>query len=109
MSRRTLTSTLRFPADRVSTILNGVQIEKVRQLAMSPVDCSGGGPREILEDGRWGRRLPVGDVDAMATAMAVALDDPSPPDVALRTAKLDVDVAVDAHLHALGASRYASV
>jgi glycosyltransferase involved in cell wall biosynthesis len=39
-------------------------------------DCPGGGPREILEDGKWGRLVPVGDVPALALAMEKALAEP---------------------------------
>ena len=35
------------------------------------------GPDEILEDGRWGTLVPVGDVEALATAMAQALRQPA--------------------------------
>lgn len=38
------------------------------------------GPREILGDGRWGRIVPIGDVDAMARGIEAALDDPGVPD-----------------------------
>jgi len=34
------------------------------------------GPAEILENGRWGRLVPVGDDTAMATAIEQAMDDP---------------------------------
>lgn len=34
------------------------------------------GPRDILADGRRGQLVPVGDVDAMAVALARALDEP---------------------------------
>lgn len=46
-------------------------------------DCPAG-PDEILEGGKWGRLVPVGDVEAMARAIIQALDDASPPDVARR-------------------------
>lgn len=40
-------------------------------------DCESG-PREILEDGAWGRLVPVGDHEALAAAMEKALTDGSP-------------------------------
>ncbi|MFP5481622.1 MAG: glycosyltransferase, partial [Alphaproteobacteria bacterium] len=36
-------------------------------------DCRTG-PREILEDGKWGTLVPVGDADALAVAIGDALD-----------------------------------
>jgi glycosyltransferase involved in cell wall biosynthesis len=38
-------------------------------------DCPSG-PREILQEGRYGRLVPPGDVGAMASAMSEALDEP---------------------------------
>ena len=38
-------------------------------------DCPTG-PREILESGKWGRLVPVGDARALASAIVQALDDP---------------------------------
>lgn len=42
-------------------------------------DCPSG-PREVLDDGRYGRLVPVGDVDAICQAILDALAD-APPDV----------------------------
>jgi glycosyltransferase involved in cell wall biosynthesis len=42
-------------------------------------DCQYG-PREILEDGRYGRLTPVGDAERMADAIGDALEDPTPPE-----------------------------
>ena len=55
------------------------------------------GPSEILENGRWGRMVPVGDVSQLAHAILQTLDDPHPPDVARRALDFRVDVAVDAY------------
>jgi glycosyltransferase involved in cell wall biosynthesis len=63
-------------------------------------DCPNG-PAEILESGRWGRLVPVGDVDALTKAMIATLDDPAPPDVARRAMDFEVDAAVDAYARAL--------
>ncbi len=48
-------------------------------LPVVSTDCPHG-PREILEDGRYGPLTPVGDVDALARAMAQTLDHPPGPD-----------------------------
>ena len=42
-------------------------------------DCPHG-PREILENGRWGRLVPVGDVEALAAAIEQTLTAPPPGD-----------------------------
>lgn len=64
------------------------------------------GPDEILEGGRWGPLVPVGDVDALAAAMEVTLDTPKNqlPDVRLRAADFEQERAVDAYLRLLGVS-----
>lgn len=68
------------------------------------------GPDEILEGGRWGKLVPVGDVDALARAMAETLDMPAAlrPDVRLRAADFEQERAVDAYLRILGMPMYAS-
>lgn len=48
-------------------------------------DCPGG-PREILDSGRYGRLVPVGDVVALATAINSTLDNPTPKDLLLQGA-----------------------
>jgi glycosyltransferase involved in cell wall biosynthesis len=65
-------------------------------------DCPSG-PREILEDGRWGILVPVGDKDAIANAIKKVLStSPSKlPDVRLRVADFDERKIVDAYLNVL--------
>jgi glycosyltransferase involved in cell wall biosynthesis len=64
-------------------------------------DCHSG-PSEILENGKWGRMVPVGDVAALTAAMGEALDDPNPPDVKRRAQEFTVDRAVAMYLRVLG-------
>jgi len=59
------------------------------------------GPMEILENGQWGRLVPVGKVSDLALAMEAALDDAFPPDVSQRARDFRVDVAVDQYLAVL--------
>ena len=57
------------------------------------------GPDEILEDGKWGRLVPVGDVEALAEAMQATLDEKNrPDDVAARAAEFSVERAVEGYL-----------
>lgn len=53
-------------------------------------DCPSG-PREILQDGRFGRLVPVGDVDGLARALIAALQDPAPsiPEEAFASFRVD--------------------
>ena len=64
-------------------------------------DCPHG-PAEILDGGRYGRLVPVGDDAAMAKAMADVLV--SPPDTALlrqRSQEFTVERSADGYLGAL--------
>lgn len=63
-------------------------------------DCRTG-PGEILEDGRWGRLVPVGDAEALAHAMEAALSDPTPPDVRRRALDFHHEYITDLYLQAL--------
>lgn len=58
-------------------------------------DCPSG-PAEILENGRWGRLVPVGDAVAMAEAIQATLAaPPDPADLRRRAAAFHLDAAVD--------------
>jgi glycosyltransferase involved in cell wall biosynthesis len=56
------------------------------------------GPREILADGRFGALVRVGDVGALAAAMAAMLDSPTPADaLARRAADFAIERIADAY------------
>jgi glycosyltransferase involved in cell wall biosynthesis len=59
-------------------------------------DCQSG-PAEILENGKWGRLVPVGDDEALALAILDTLDNPGPSPVQ-RAMEYSVDIAADAYL-----------
>lgn len=59
------------------------------------------GPAEILENGRWGRLVPVGDESALAEAMITTLSETEHPDVVARAADFSVDRAVEGYLQVL--------
>jgi glycosyltransferase involved in cell wall biosynthesis len=48
-----------------------------------------GGTAEVLENGRWGRLVPVGDDQALAVAIAETLDAPRTIDIAAHISRFD--------------------
>jgi glycosyltransferase involved in cell wall biosynthesis len=72
--------------------------------AVVSTDCPTG-PREILEDGRWGALVPVGDAQRLCQAMAAALDMRDRPDVRERAKDFEEAGAVDRYLEILLADR----
>jgi glycosyltransferase involved in cell wall biosynthesis len=63
-------------------------------------DCPTG-PREILENGRWGRLVPVGDPGAMADAILATLAERSHPAVTTRAQDFSEDRAIEQYLDVL--------
>ncbi|WP_352599741.1 glycosyltransferase [Mesorhizobium sp. M0488] len=60
------------------------------------------GPSEILEDGKWGRLVPVGDAQGFAAAILATLDETDYPDVRRRAQDFSVEKIADAYLLAMG-------
>jgi len=63
-------------------------------------DCPSGSA-EILENGKWGRLVPVGDASALAQAIMATLDETTHPEVMIRASDFGVDRAVTAYLQVL--------
>ena len=64
-------------------------------------DCRSG-PREILENGKWGRLVPVGGWRSMADAIVEGLDTPTPAEsLARRASEFSETVSVDRYLEIL--------
>lgn len=63
-------------------------------------DCPGG-TSEILEDGRWGRLVPVGDAKTMAAAIVRTLDGDLLPDGRARAAQFDRERTASMYLELL--------
>jgi glycosyltransferase involved in cell wall biosynthesis len=82
--------------------LPGVLIEAMAAgCRIVSTDCPSG-PAEILENGNYGRLVPVGDHAALARAITASLDFPHDPQkVRARAAEFSVDKAVDDYLAVL--------
>jgi len=63
-------------------------------------DCPGG-PREVLENGKWGRLVPVGDAETMAEAILETLDSPNPPPKEAWNPRFTLEQAVQDYLEIL--------
>jgi len=63
-------------------------------------DCPSG-PAEILEGGKWGRLVPVGNVEELAEAIMATLNDPSPPEVAKRAQDFRIEKPAENYLRVL--------
>jgi glycosyltransferase involved in cell wall biosynthesis len=68
--------------------------------AIVATDCPGG-TAEVLEDGRWGRLVPIRDPEAMAEAIIATLKDEAKPDGRTRAQSFDRDRTVDRYLELL--------
>lgn len=64
-------------------------------------DCPAG-PSEILEGGKWGRLVPVGDAPALAQAILETLEKKTRPDYEVRLADFDLGRTVLKYEEALG-------
>jgi glycosyltransferase involved in cell wall biosynthesis len=71
--------------------------------AVVSTDCPSG-PAEILERGKWGALVPVGDVDALADSMLETLRSPASLNVTMRAKDFDSTVIVEQYIKILCAS-----
>lgn len=70
-------------------------------LPIVSTDCESG-PREVLDNGRHGRLIPVGDVAALATAMRDGLEEPNDPQAQRQRAwQFRPEIAVERYLKLL--------
>ena len=84
-----------------SSLWEGLPTALVEALALGvPIvatDCDCG-PREILQGGRYGRLVPVGDVEAMAQALEETLSQPRPEVPEEYVRQFTLDAVVDKYL-----------
>ena len=91
----------------LSSAWEGLPTVLIEALALgAPIvstDCRSG-PREILQGGRYGRLVPVGDPVVMAEALLGALEDPRPAHDAAAYGRFTYAESVTAYLAAAGVS-----
>ena len=93
----------------VSSIYEGLSMVLVEAMACgTPVvstDCPHG-PREVLQDGRWGLLVPVGDAEAPATAILETPRDPLPPEELIsRSRAFSVEACIGRHVELMADRR----
>lgn len=85
----------------LSSLFEGMPGVVVQAMACgTPVvstDCRTG-PREVLEDGKWGSLVPIRDTVALADAMIKALERENHPDVRRRAEDFTEQVSIDLYL-----------
>lgn len=91
-------SMLAISSDREGFALTIVEAMALGTQIVS-TDCNHG-PSYILEDGRWGRLVPVRDPEALAAAIIETLRDPvaTPEELKARAEDFDKSYAIDAYL-----------
>ena len=92
----------------LSSLWEGFSIVLAEALACGAqivsTDCPNG-PAEILDHGRYGRLVPVGDAAAMAEAMEMAMDEPIQTELLRKRAEaFSLEAAVEKYLGVLGLS-----
>ncbi len=90
-----------FVLSSLSEGLPGVLVQAMAcGVRVVSTDCPTG-PREILEDGKWGTLVPVRDEAALAQAIITTLKMSDPPNVRSRAAFFDEATSVNSYLEIL--------
>lgn len=88
----------------MSSLMEGFPVVMVEAMACGArivsTNCPTG-PAEILENGRWGRLVPVSDANALANAMLEALEDLGSPNVRKRAEQFQTEKITDQYLSIL--------